>query len=87
MLFLDCESLIRKMLVVDPGKRYSIENIKKHRWMQAEIPKLPDSTNIGTTHELNDQILRLMQSLGIDSVKTREVPINFFYSFPRSDSS
>ena len=69
------------MLVVDPGKRYSIENIKKHRWMQAEIPKLPDSTNIGTTHELNDQILRLMQSLGIDSVKTREVPINFFIVF------
>ncbi|KAL0280770.1 UNVERIFIED_CONTAM: hypothetical protein PYX00_001972 [Menopon gallinae] len=68
----DCESLIRKMLVVDPSKRYSIESIKRHRWMQAEVPRLPSSPPIGTQHEVNEQILRLMQSLGIDSVKTRE---------------
>lgn len=61
------------MLVVDPAKRYSIESIKRHRWMQADVPRLPSITPIGATHETNDQILRLMQSLGIDSVKTREV--------------
>lgn len=61
------------MLVVEPAKRYSIENIKRHRWMQAEVPKLPDTPPPGTMQEPNDQILRLMQSLGIDSVKTKEV--------------
>ena len=70
----DCESLIRKMLVLDPSKRYSVENIKRHRWMVAEAPRLLPSTG-GEQHgaEPNEQILRLMQSLGIDAVKTREV--------------
>nr|CAD7393991.1 unnamed protein product [Timema cristinae] len=73
----DCESLIRKMLVLDPSKRYCVENIKRHRWMVAEAPRLLPSTgehlSAGTAKsEPNEQILRLMQSLGIDAVKTRE---------------
>ena len=70
----DCESLIRKMLVLDPSKQYSVEHIKRHRWMVAEAPRLLPSTG-GEQHgaEPNEQILRLMQSLGIDAVKTREV--------------
>jgi hypothetical protein len=62
------------MLVLDPSKRYSIEHIKRHRWMAAETPRLLPSTG-GEQHatEANEQILRLMQSLGIDAVKTREV--------------
>lgn len=42
--------------------------------MVAEAPRLLPSTG-GEQHgtEPNEQILRLMQSLGIDSVKTREV--------------
>lgn len=70
----DCESLIRKMLVLDPSKRYSVDHIKRHRWMVAEAPRLLPSTG-GEQHgtEPNEQILRLMQSLGIDAVKTREV--------------
>ncbi|CAH0400112.1 unnamed protein product [Chilo suppressalis] len=76
----DCESLIRKMLVLEPMKRYTIEQIKKHRWMSAE----PYAVSAGVTdpmrspahapahHEPNDQVLRLMQSLGIDPVKTKE---------------
>ena len=75
---LECEQLIRKMLVIDPAKRYTIEQIKNHKWMQmdggepspvtspvAEIPK-----PIG---EFNEQALRLMQSLGIDQQRTIEV--------------
>lgn len=62
------------MLVVDPSKRYSIENIKSHRWMQAECPRFSEMPSSAVVRqEPNDQILRLMQSLGIDSVKTREV--------------
>ncbi len=26
------------MLVTDPAKRYTVELIKRHRWMQAEVP-------------------------------------------------
>lgn len=69
----DCESLIRKMLVLEPNKRYSIQQIKKHRWMQIGVPPtLPPPFNLSNTSP-NEQILRLMQSLGIDSTKTREV--------------
>ena len=76
----DCESLIRKMLVLDPSKRYSVEHIKRHRWMVAEAPRLLPSTG-GEQHgaEPNEQILRLMQSLGIDAVKTREVSCHLVF--------
>uniref|UniRef100_A0A1Y1NJJ3 non-specific serine/threonine protein kinase n=1 Tax=Photinus pyralis TaxID=7054 RepID=A0A1Y1NJJ3_PHOPY len=68
----DCESLIRKMLVLDPSKRYGISQIKRHRWMQADIPSTLPSSVPSSTTQPNEQILRLMQSLGIDGVKTRE---------------
>ncbi|XP_057666064.1 serine/threonine-protein kinase SIK2-like isoform X1 [Diorhabda carinulata] len=68
----DCESLIRKMLVLEPNKRYSIQQIKKHRWMQMGVlPILPHTIKTSNAQP-NEQILRLMQSLGIDSTKTRE---------------
>ena len=35
----DCESLVRKILVRDPARRYTIEAVKRHRWMRAEVPK------------------------------------------------
>ncbi|XP_041981512.1 serine/threonine-protein kinase SIK2-like [Aricia agestis] len=77
----DCESLIRKMLVLEPMKRYTIEQIKKHRWMAAEpytaptIAADPMRSPAHVTHhtqEPNEQVLRLMQSLGIDPIKTKE---------------
>ncbi|CAH2090355.1 unnamed protein product [Euphydryas editha] len=76
----DCESLIRKMLVLEPMKRYTIEQIKKHRWMAAEpytVPAVTDPIRSPAhvahhTQEPNEQVLRLMQSLGIDPVKTKE---------------
>lgn len=80
LVFPDCESLIRKMLVLDPSKRYSVENIKRHRWMVEEAPRLLPSTS-SSTDEPNEQILRLMQSLGIDAIKTREVLLNAYYFF------
>lgn len=68
----DCESLIRKMLVLEPNKRYSIHQIKKHPWMLLGTPPtLPPTISVSNTQP-NEQILRLMQSLGIDSSKTRE---------------
>lgn len=77
----DCESLIRKMLVLEPNKRFSIQQIKKHRWMQMGVPPtLPPTISVSNTQP-NEQILRLMQSLGIDSSKTREVSsISYFFN-------
>lgn len=69
------------MLVLEPIKRYTIEQIKKHRWMSAEPYVVPtmaadparSPAHAATQHEPNEQVLRLMHSLGIDPVKTKEV--------------
>lgn len=94
----ECESLVRKMLVKDPTKRYTIEQVKRHRWMQADGPPRllpapggypavaaaavgagpPKHTYLDPglvpdpPTEPNEQVLRLMASLGIDSSRTRE---------------
>lgn len=69
----DCESLIRKMLVLEPCKRISIVQMKRHRWMQMEVPAtLPITIVPAAIPQPNEQILRLMHSLNIDSSKTRE---------------
>ncbi|KAI4464119.1 serine/threonine kinase [Holotrichia oblita] len=68
----DCESLIRKMLVLEPSKRYCVAQIKRHRWMQIEVPQSLPPTVPTLSTQPNEQILRLMQSLGIDSTKTKE---------------
>lgn len=68
------------MLVLEPTKRYTIEQIKKHRWMSAEPYAAPvaaadpaRSPAHAPAQDHNEQVLRLMQSLGIDPVKTKEV--------------
>ncbi|KAK7083657.1 hypothetical protein SK128_013322, partial [Halocaridina rubra] len=71
-----CEQLVRKMLVLDPAKRYTVEQIKRHRWMQAEEPPRvafdPPTVRAERTTDPNDQVLRVMQELGIDVTRTRE---------------
>ena len=66
------------MLVIDPAKRYSIEQIKNHKWMQMEGGEpspvaSPVSDIPKPVGEFNEQALRLMQSLGIDQQRTIEV--------------
>lgn len=69
------------MLVLEPNKRFNIQQIKKHRWIQMGVlPSLPPTIPTSNTHP-NEQILRLMQSLGIDSSKTREVYFQRFVKF------
>ncbi|XP_051870633.1 serine/threonine-protein kinase SIK1 isoform X2 [Pristis pectinata] len=73
----DCESLIRRMLVVDPAKRITIPQIKLHRWMLGQeflhkplVYSFQDyNLNLGN---YNQQVLSLMQTLGIDRQKTIE---------------
>lgn len=75
----DCEHLIRRMLVLDPSKRLTIAQIKEHKWMLIEVPvQRPvlypqGQENEPSIGEFNEQVLRLMHSLGIDQQKTIEV--------------
>lgn len=67
------------MLVLDPHRRYTIEQIKQHRWMMIEVMDpisiACDDQNISVRNataitEPNEQILSLMAGLGIDTQKT-----------------
>ena len=61
------------MLVVDPNKRFSLWQVKRHRWMQAEAPaESMEEQDVAAKETANEQILRLMQSLGVDPAKTKE---------------
>lgn len=69
------------MLVKDPNQRYTIEQIKKHKWMQAD-PAVKTILSCNTEEnfereeileEYNEQALELMQGLGIDIERTKTV--------------
>uniref|UniRef100_A0A8D0HRY3 non-specific serine/threonine protein kinase n=1 Tax=Sphenodon punctatus TaxID=8508 RepID=A0A8D0HRY3_SPHPU len=83
----DCETLIRRMLVVDSTKRITIAQIKQHKWMQAD-PSLQQqqslsfcmqnyNSNLG---DYNEQVLGIMQTLGIDRQRTVESLQNSSYN-------
>ncbi|XP_001371323.1 serine/threonine-protein kinase SIK2 isoform X1 [Monodelphis domestica] len=82
----DCEHLIRRMLVLDPSKRLTIAQIKEHKWMLVEVPiQRPvlypqEQENEPSLGEYNEQVLRLMHSLGIDQQKTMESLQNKSYN-------
>lgn len=83
----DCETLIRRMLVVDPAKRITIAQIRQHRWMQADPTLLqqddPTYSMQGYTSNLgdyNEQVLGIMQTLGIDRQRTVESLQNSSYN-------
>lgn len=78
------------MLVLEPSKRFTLAQIKAHRWTQmgyvannsiqspivgtsAINERLGSRSPPPNSIEAMDQILKLIQSLGIDSNKTREV--------------
>ncbi|XP_073834666.1 salt-inducible kinase 2 [Musca autumnalis] len=74
----ECEHLIRRMLVLEPSRRYTIDQIKLHRWMCPEILELSNIAKFnvnmdGTTNiEPNEDILRIMSEFaGIPPEKTR----------------
>lgn len=74
----DCESLIRRMLVVDPAKRITIAHIRQHRWVQAASPLPPASPSLpahsydSSLGNYDEQVLDLMHALGVDRQRTVE---------------
>ncbi|KAI6176413.1 Protein kinase domain-containing protein [Aphelenchoides bicaudatus] len=79
----ECEALIRKMLTLDPAKRPTIEQIKNMKWMrQSEMePKLRTLNNLYYTdlQEPQPQIIRLMQTLGVEASRVKTSLANEAY--------
>lgn len=76
----DCETLVRRMLAVDPTKRITISQIWEHRWMRADPalrqPTCPVFSLLGYASSLgsyDEQALGIMQTLGVDRQRTVEV--------------
>lgn len=79
---LECENLIRKMLTLDPTKRPTIDQIKKHKWMRQEEmePKLRTMSSLYTDfEEPQPQIIRLMQTLGVEANRVKTSLMNEAY--------
>ncbi|XP_057553602.1 serine/threonine-protein kinase SIK1 [Hippopotamus amphibius kiboko] len=83
----DCETLIRRMLAVDPAKRITVAQIRQHRWMQADPALLPPAhpafSLLGYVSGLGDydeQALGIMQALGVDRQRTVESLQNSSYN-------
>ncbi|XP_054729935.1 serine/threonine-protein kinase SIK2 isoform X1 [Anastrepha obliqua] len=74
----ECEHLIRRMLVLDPSRRYTIEQIKTHRWVCGEARDtggmIQYNVNMDGTSSIepNEDILRIMSEFaGIPPEKTK----------------
>ncbi|XP_049272129.1 serine/threonine-protein kinase SIK2 isoform X3 [Rhipicephalus sanguineus] len=82
----ECEHLIRKMLVLDPSRRMTVEQVKRHRWLQPAgmhapaTPAAPSDREAARRGILDDGVLRLMQSLGIDPARTQQSISGELYS-------
>ncbi|XP_019569185.2 serine/threonine-protein kinase SIK3 isoform X2 [Rhinolophus sinicus] len=75
----ECEHLIRHMLVLDPNKRLSMEQICKHKWMKlgdadpnfdrliAECQQLKEERQVDP---LNEDVLLAMEDMGLDKERT-----------------
>lgn len=65
MFNIDCEHLIRHMLVVDPERRLSLEQISRHRWLS-----LAPSTGDDVSTDMAEQIayFREMERHQLDGV-------------------
>uniref|UniRef100_A0A8C5WMT3 non-specific serine/threonine protein kinase n=1 Tax=Leptobrachium leishanense TaxID=445787 RepID=A0A8C5WMT3_9ANUR len=75
----ECEHLIRHMLVLEPSKRLSMEQICKHKWMcqgeqDLEFERLiAECKHVKLERQrepLNEQVLHTMAEMGLDKERT-----------------
>uniref|UniRef100_A0A8C5WV43 non-specific serine/threonine protein kinase n=1 Tax=Laticauda laticaudata TaxID=8630 RepID=A0A8C5WV43_LATLA len=75
----ECEHLIRHMLVLEPSKRLSMEQICKHKWMKLGEADPDFSTLIAECQQLkaerqleplNEEVLLAMGEMGLDKERT-----------------
>lgn len=63
------------MLVLDPAKRYTVSQIKQHKWMTADnkggvIERQPMSPGENGTYTFNQQVLEKMCDMGVADEET-----------------
>ncbi|XP_054649323.1 serine/threonine-protein kinase SIK3 homolog isoform X5 [Dunckerocampus dactyliophorus] len=75
----DCEYLIRHMLVLEPSRRLSMEQICKNKWMRQGDPDpdfdrlIAECEQVKTEREtelINEQVLIAMSEMGLDRERT-----------------
>ncbi|XP_047246982.1 serine/threonine-protein kinase SIK3 homolog isoform X2 [Girardinichthys multiradiatus] len=75
----DCEYLIRHMLVLEPSRRLSMEQICKNKWMRQGDPDpdfdrlIAECEQVKTEREIeliNEQVLMAMSETGLDRERT-----------------
>uniref|UniRef100_A0A8C7X3I1 non-specific serine/threonine protein kinase n=1 Tax=Oryzias sinensis TaxID=183150 RepID=A0A8C7X3I1_9TELE len=75
----DCEYLIRHMLVLEPSRRLSMEQICKNKWMRQGDPDpdfdrlIAECEQVKTEREvelINEQVLMAMSEMGLDRERT-----------------
>nr|XP_057934975.1 serine/threonine-protein kinase SIK3 homolog isoform X3 [Doryrhamphus excisus] len=75
----DCEYLIRHMLVLEPSRRLSMEQICKNKWMRQGDPDpdfdrlIAECEQVKTEREtelINEQVLIVMSEMGLDRERT-----------------
>ena len=77
----ECEDLLRHMLIINPNKRISIQEIINHRWLREgepddEFNELVGESLNATANDaevFNDTVLCHMNSLGLDIEEVKEV--------------
>jgi serine/threonine protein kinase len=74
--------LIKKILVTDPTKRISLEEIKQHSWLKIRllfrIPRKPFS--LATMTEIDEEILMLVSGYGFEYNEVRDAVENNYLS-------
>ena len=72
---LECEHLIRHMLVRDVAKRYNMVNIMNHKWVNEIDDEDKASVLITDSPEsdFSEEVLTMMLARGIDREKTIQV--------------
>ncbi|XP_046718600.1 serine/threonine-protein kinase SIK3 homolog isoform X1 [Silurus meridionalis] len=75
----DCEYLIRHMLVLEPSRRLTMEQICKNKWMRQGDPDpdfdrlIAECEQVKTEREtelINEQVLMAMSDMGLDRERT-----------------
>ncbi|XP_046852954.1 serine/threonine-protein kinase SIK3-like isoform X2 [Xenia sp. Carnegie-2017] len=81
----ECETLIRHMLVLEPAKRYTVSQVKQHKWMTADCDEgymdcQPLSPAGNGTPSLNQQVIDKMCEMGLSDEQTiRQAVLNMNY--------
>ncbi|KNE65163.1 CAMK/CAMKL/AMPK protein kinase [Allomyces macrogynus ATCC 38327] len=65
--------LLRKMLVVDPKRRYTVEQVKAHPWLQWPVPVAQDTRPMVPTLPLRRDVIQSIEQFGFATADVHQV--------------